>query len=164
MLYLDLDGVLADFAAGLPPEFHCGTGRLPDAIDKLMWDHIYAQDAFFRNLPPCPGALAFVDQVAHLHPVILTACHPEHYEDVAAQKRAWVHKHLGKHIPVLPVAKGKYKALFMHAPGDILIDDYDRNINNWAAAGGIGILHRDFATTTRSLQAALLLDRTPVTA
>jgi diphthamide synthase subunit DPH2 len=47
------------------------------------------------------------------------------------------------HIP-LPVTIGPYsrdKWKHVKNPGDILIDDRADNIEEWIAAGGIGILH-----------------------
>jgi len=48
---------------------------------------------------------------------------------------------------------GRNKWLFMHQPGDVLIDDFAKNIGPWDAAGGVGILHRSFAETRAALAA-----------
>lgn len=148
-IYLDLDGVLADFD-GAFPKFFGFDHRI--AGDEAMWEAINNYGTYFRDLPPCPGALEFYDRISPLNPMVLTACPPERYADVASQKRAWVREHLGPRPLVLPVQGSKAKPLFMHAPGDILIDDFPANIARWEKAGGRGILHTgDFAATREKL-------------
>lgn len=150
-LYLDLDGVMADFDAHFPAVFDCDHRSM---ADDAMWERINSHNSFFRDLPPCPGALEFFRAIAHLDPIILTACPRTNYAAVAGQKRAWVREHLGD-LVVLPVMGGRNKPLFMHAPGDVLIDDWSKNIEAWTAAGGSGILHRHFPTTLDALSIAL---------
>jgi hypothetical protein len=147
-IYLDLDGVMADFDAHFPATFgldHRGMA------DDAMWSTINAHPSYFRDMPPCPGAVEFFGAVAHLDPIVLTACPRSNYAHVARQKRAWVREHLSTSIMILPVMGGRFKPLFMHAPGDVLIDDWRKNTDAWEAEGGVAILHRSFEDTWRSL-------------
>ena len=148
-LFVDLDGVLADFDGGFPAKFGVDHRSM---LDADMWAKIHADDFFFRDLPPCPGALAFFSKIRQYKPVILTACPTEHYIKVATQKREWVRGHLGDAIFVLPCQGGKHKQLFMHRHGDILIDDFVRNVQRWHGAGGSGILHTNFKDTWEQLE------------
>ena len=152
-LYLDLDGVMADFDAHFPAQFGLDHKGL---ADDAMWEIINAHPTYFRDMPPCKGAIEFFRRIDHLDPIVLTACPKSNYANAARQKREWVREHLSRNIMVLPVMGGRHKPLFMHAPGDILIDDYERNIDVWRAAGGVGIRHADFASTARQLAAALV--------
>ena len=149
-LYLDLDGVMADFDAHYPAEF--GQDHKSMADDD-MWAKINAHPSYFEDMPLCPGAADFFAEIRHLKPIILTACPRTNYAHVAGQKRRWVHKHLGKELTVLPVMGGHNKHLFMHAPGDILIDDYDKNCAPWRKSGGFAILHTSFDATRAALAA-----------
>jgi 5'(3')-deoxyribonucleotidase len=151
-LYLDLDGVMADFDAHFPALF--GVDHR-DLLDDDMWAHINSAPSYFRDMPMCPGAAEFFEFVRHLHPIVLTACPRSDYANVANQKRAWVREHLSPDLTVLPVMGGRHKALFMHQAGDILIDDFDRNCDVWDAAGGRAIRHRSFAETMPQLLDAL---------
>lgn len=151
-LFLDLDGVMADFDAHFPAVFGLDHRSL---ADDAMWEQINAHPSYFLDMPPCAGAQQFFDEVRHLDPIILTACPRTNYKHAATQKRQWVRKHLSTGVLVLPVMGGHNKPLFMHAPGDILIDDFERNTLAWEEAGGEAILHRDFATTTMVLTDAL---------
>jgi len=151
-LYIDLDGVMADFDGAFPAIFGLDHRSL---ADDEMWGHINSHPSFFRDLPPMAGALDFFRSVEHLNPVILTACPKSNYPHVAAQKRAWVRAHLSQTCLVLPVLGGRHKPLFMHQAGDVLIDDFGKNCAAWTAAGGIAIKHEGDWATTRSALALI---------
>ena len=151
-LYLDLDGVMADFDHHFPATFNLDHRSM--AGDEI-WSQINSHPSYFLDMPLCDGALDFFREVERFDPVILTACSKSNYWNVARQKRAWVRKHLSVTVTVLPVSGSKYKPLFMHAPGDILIDDYEKNTAAWQAEGGISILHKNFEQTAIDLVEAL---------
>lgn len=151
-LYIDLNGVMADFDGAFPAIFGLDHRSL---ADDEMWGHINSHPSFFRDLPPMAGALDFFRSVEHLNPVILTACPKSNYPHVAAQKRAWVRAHLSQTCLVLPVLGGRHKPLFMHQAGDVLIDDFGKNCAAWTAAGGIAIKHEGDWATTRSALALI---------
>lgn len=150
-VYLDLDGVMADFDAAFPARF--GVSHI-EMEKKEMWRHIATDPQFFRNLPPMPGALeAWGSWLQWHNPIILTACSVSHFESVAQQKREWVRHHLGRGVQMVPVTSGEFKPLVMREVGDILIDDWSKNTNAWAAAGGTAIKHEhDWAATEREFR------------
>lgn len=153
-IYLDLDGVMADFDAHFPAVFgldHRGMA------DDDMWATINAHPSYFRDMPVCPGAKQFFGEIEHLSPIVLTACPRTNYAHVARQKRAWVREHLSATITILPVMGGRNKPLFMHEAGDILIDDFERNTKAWEDEGGVAILHQSFRQTERELDQLLRL-------
>ncbi len=148
-LYLDLDGVMADFDAAFPAVF--GLDHRSMADDEMR-ERINAHPSFFRDLPPCPNAVDFFRRIAmYFNTAILTACPRNNYAEAARQKREWVREHLGRNVTVLPVMGGHNKPLFMHEDGDILVDDSPKNIAAWIKAGGVGILHTGFAPTAKAL-------------
>lgn len=160
-LFCDKDGVLADFehgaerVLGMPLKEFKAQFDSPEECDEAMWPRIYEDENFFRNLPPCKGAGEFLLWL-QWHPVlprpyILTACPKSNYQSVAQQKRDMIHANFGKQYHVLPMIGGRNKPLFMHAPGDVLIDDHRPNIEAWEKAGGIGILHRSWEQTKAEL-------------
>lgn len=158
-IYLDLDGVMADFDGSFPRVFGLDHRNM---ADDEMWAKINSHPTFFRDLPPMDGALEFFWSIERLKPIILTACPKSNYAHVAMQKREWVREHLSPDVQVLPVMGGANKPLFMHAPGDILIDDYRRNTEAWATAGGFAILHREFEKTRSTLWFVLEHGRMPI--
>ena len=129
-LYLDLDGVMADFDAHFPATFGLNHREM---ADDAMWATINAHPSYFRDMPPMDGAVAFF-RALPVEPIILTACPKSNYAHVAQQKREWVREHLSTDVIVLPVMGGRHKPLFMHAEGDVLIDDWRKNIEAWKAA------------------------------
>ncbi|WP_210183748.1 hypothetical protein [Phyllobacterium sp. YR620] len=135
---------MADFDYHFPATFNLDHRSM--AGDEI-WSQINAHPSYFLDMPLCDGALDFFCEIERLNPIILTACSKSNYANVARQKREWVRKHLSSKVTILPVSGSKYKPLFMHAPGDILIDDYDKNVREWNDAGGIAIHHRNFETT-----------------
>lgn len=154
-IYLDLDGVMADFDAHFEALFQ---RSCKDTPDDEKWPLIYAHGDFFQTMPMCPGAAEFWGRHADRGLIVLTACAKSQYESTARQKRAWVRRHLGAHVTVLPVQGGVNKRLFMHAPGDVLIDDYRRNTEAWEEHGGIAILHRSWEETEKQLGRILWRD------
>lgn len=136
-LFVDLDGVLADFEGYYTTLFGEGCR---DRDDSYMWKRIASQKEFFFELPPITGALEFFSIISICNPIILTACPSSNYESVADQKHRWVRKWLGPEPMVLPVVGGKNKCRFLQNPGDILIDDHKKNLEPWTAIGGTSIL------------------------
>lgn len=150
-IYLDLDGVMADFDAHFRELFGLDNRAM---ADDAMWATINAHPTFFFDMPPCSGAVDFFEEIKHLRPTVLTASPRSNFANSARQKRAWVYKHLSGDTVVIPVLGGRNKPLYMHAPGDILIDDFERNALLWEEAGGVAILHSSFEETRDRLTRA----------
>lgn len=143
-LFLDMDGVLADFDSHYPAVF--GHDHRTTDMD-IMWDNINNHPTFFFDIPPFEGTVKFYDELRDLKPIILTACPKTNYQQVAKQKRDWIRHHLDPDAWVFPVMGGHNKCLFMHKEGDILVDDHQKNLKPWTMAGGISILHTHFDIT-----------------
>lgn len=154
-VYLDLDGVMADFDRGYLERFGCPPR---DHDDDTLWRNIDGCDDFFPSLQLVDGARQFYDWVTKAHclnVMILTACPRTNYPKAARHKIDWVRNNLCREVMVLPVMGGVNKPLFMHRPGDVLIDDYRRNVKAWSEAGGVGILHRNWHDTSAALEEVL---------
>lgn len=152
-IYLDLDGVMADFDKHFLDLFGVASSSLDDLT---LWKWINGHGSFFSDLPVCEGAIDFFNRIKHLDPTILTACPKTNYSVAAIQKRAWVYKHLSPDVTVIPMLGGKNKALFMHSPGDVLIDDFEKNCVAWREHGGVAIQHKNFEDTFKQLDKTLI--------
>lgn len=152
-VFVDLDGVLADFDGTFPKLFGIDHRKIEDAV---MWEHVGTMPDFFYRLEPFAGAYDFFRSIRWAQPIILTACPkaPGMYAPAAAAKHRWVREFIDKDVMVLPVLGGTNKPLFMQRPGDILIDDHRPNCVAWEKAGGTAILHRDFEYTRAALELA----------
>ncbi|HEY0413882.1 MAG TPA: hypothetical protein VGD66_12160 [Allosphingosinicella sp.] len=154
-LYLDCDGVLADFdkgataALGMPPkafEKRFGLGR--------FWARLATAPDFYFGLPLLPDAMRLFEAVRPLDPVILTGLPRGNW--AADQKVRWAaHYFPGTRI-ITTLARDKRK----HAKaGDVLVDDQLRHAHLWEEAGGIFIHHKDAATSVDALSAYFPLQR-----
>lgn len=147
-IYLDLDGVMADFDTHFVEYF----GVDPQSLDDdVMWKKINSYHDFYANLPLMKDAMELFDFVKWENVTILTACPKSNYKNAAIQKRAWVRKHLSESITVIPMMGGVNKALFMHEPGDILIDDMEKNCKAWEELCGKAIVHKNAKDTIAQL-------------
>ena len=149
-VYLDLDGVLADFDKHFKDKF----GVCPQTLDDTtLWRMINSYPEFYENLPLMPGAIELFEFLTDSFDVtILTACPKSNYYKSALQKKAWVREHLCDKIVILPVMGGKNKGLFMHEQGDLLIDDMVKNCKAWDELGGKSIIHLDAQTTMKKIK------------
>ena len=148
-LFLDCDGVLADFDAGatavlgLPPrEFEARHGR------KEFWRRIAGHPDYFARLPLMPDARELWAAVEHLHPVILTGVP---FGDWAApQKMRWAAEHFPGARMITTMARAKRE--HMEAPGDVLVDDTLKYRPLWEEAGGVFVHHRSARESLEALR------------
>jgi hypothetical protein len=147
-LFLDCDGVLADFdlyaekVFGLPPrkaEATLGT--------KRFWCDLQSHDDFYNRLPLIPDALELYEAVWHLDPVILTGLPLGDWAE--PQKRAWGARHFPDARMICCMSKDKRNHM---QPGDVLVDDWPKYRELWEGAGGIFILHTSAAESIRQLR------------
>ncbi|RVB02855.1 hypothetical protein [Mesorhizobium sp. M7A.F.Ca.CA.004.02.1.1] len=150
-LYLDLDGVLADFDSAAyralggdhyKYEFIYGP--------KMLWARLDAIPDFFENFPLMRDGAFLWNAVSHLNPIILTALPKTGGEEVDRQKRAWVARELGTDVGVI-TCETKDKPDYCK-PGDALVDDRWLNKLRWSSKGGHFVHHSGAETTLASLK------------
>ena len=162
-IYLDLDGVFADFEKKAIEL----VGKSPKEMEPTeFWGSLGKFDHVWRDLDVLPGSRLLYDTVMKVpdaHVSFLTALpRPSGKLSTAADdKREWVRKIFGNRCTVITVIGGVNKAKFVSSPDDILIDDTAKNIDAWNQAGGIGILHdpKDVYSTIFRLMAILKTSR-----
>ena len=149
-IYFDMDGVLADFARGVKEI--CGLEPISQnaknndsAEEDRMWNAIRDAGHFYDKLELMPGAKEMFDALYLRYGdrcEILTGIpKPKRGIDSAGDdKKAWVRRLLSKDIKVNIVYREE-KARFCTGKDCILIDDFDKNIREWEAMGGTGIMN-----------------------
>lgn len=153
--FLDVDGVLADFNAGI-------YRKLGLPYDPLTWAHAKGPDGwdfhkdlnmsfaemsglcdetFWENLPwwyDGRDILRIVlDHFGQQNITLLTTPMP-HYQSPTG-KWLWIKKNLPEYEWQTMICCGK-KDVLATLPGSILIDDCQRNVDAWEKAGGLAVL------------------------
>lgn len=147
-VFLDCDGVLADFDKGAEKVFGMPPGEFERRFGlKKFWSELAATEDFFNILEPLPDAMELVEAVRHLNPVILTGLPRGNWAE--PQKRRWAERHFPDVEVITTTAALKREHC---SPGDALVDDRDKYRHLWESAGGIFIHHRSAAASIRSLR------------
>ena len=146
-LFLDADGVLADFdearggcSAWSRRQFEAKHGK------REFWRRHRQGDEFLRTLPEMPDARLLFDAVEHLKPTILTGLPLGNW--AAPQKVDWA----AEHFPGVPIitcmARDKHKHM---KPGDVLVDDRENHRAAYEAAGVVFVHHKNAEDSLRQL-------------
>ena len=156
-VYLDMDGVLADFdqrfedISGMKPkEFEAKYGT------KEFWNLIDEENkiSFWVGIKPMPGAAALVNAVKKYNYELLTS--PSAKKQSYLGKILWVRNHSdilgGKPRINFKRAKEKHEVKPELAKTDILIDDREDTIGRWNAAGGTGIVYKSIGQVLNDLK------------
>lgn len=153
-IYLDCDGVLADFDRGAarilgmsPREFQ--SRHKPG----LFWKRLAQAPDFFDSLEPMPDAYELFAAVRHKTPIILTGLPLGDWAE--PQKRRWAERHFPGVEVITTLAALKREHCH---PGDVLVDDRDKHRHLWEEAGGIFIHHNDARSSIAELRAMGFLE------
>ena len=147
-LYLDCDGVLADFDRGATAIL----GMKPKAFEHRhglgkFWQKLAQAPDFYFSLPLLPDAMQLYDAVKHLDPIILTGLPRGNW--AADQKKRWAEQHFPGVRMITCMARDKRN----HAKdGDVLVDDMEKYRHLWEQAGGIFLHHRSAAESVEALR------------
>ena len=164
-IYFDMDGVLADFDRGVR-EF-CGMEPSPQGegwypgIDDPMWAKARQVPHYYDRLYPIPGALEMLRTVYEKYGErceILTGIpKPKRGMIGAAEDKVkWMHRLFSEDIVVNTVFR-EQKPDYCTGRDCILVDDFQKNIEEWEQEGGTGIVHTTPENTLRILKEMKLL-------
>lgn len=154
-LFLDLDGVLADFDEAAYKILNMNPRRFEKQMGSAaFWSRLeYSNDNertyFFENLNIMHDALDLYFAVKHCNPIILTGI-PKQYKNADEEKNKWIDKHFGSDMPRI-ICYSKDKRNYME-PGDVIVDDWPQHRHLWEEAGGIWVDHKSAEFTIKALQ------------
>jgi len=151
-LFLDCDGVLADFDKAA----HSWLGMPSRDFERLhgadaFWAKLKELEEFYFSLELMPDAQELYDAVKHLKPVILTGAPSQLGQAAHVEKMRWAAKHFGPDQKII-TCQSKKKAIY-GKPGDIIVDDWPKHRHVWEAMGGIWVPHTNTKDTLDQLRA-----------
>ena len=147
-IYCDMDGVLVDFdkqfekaSGGISPrEYEETNGK------EAFWNLIDNENGvgFWVGMPWMPNGKQLWDYIKPNNPILLSS--PSRSNSSRLGKRLWVRNNLPGTKLILA---NSYNKKNYADSNNILIDDRPSNIDQWKAAGGIGIL---FISTDQAIE------------
>jgi hypothetical protein len=159
-IYLDMDGVLADFFAEYAKLAGVTSGSyrdIPPAKADPTLDKMVGTD-FFHRLPKFPTADSLVKLVLQYVPAYAICSSPLRGDHANSEvhKRDWIKDHLNPQ-PAEIIITGMKERHAVNPDGspNILIDDRGTNIVAWRARGGIGIKYQADEDSLNIVKAAL---------
>ena len=150
IIFLDMDGVLADF-----DKYVCETHKFGTKKD---WNDNWSglPERMFNELEKMPDADQLVDYVKHYSPQILTAMPKRDKVRYARMdKLRWAKRHYGFHAWEVNVVYREEKLMYATSENyspNVLVDDNEKNIQEWTSQGGAGILHTNAQDSIIKLQ------------
>jgi beta-phosphoglucomutase-like phosphatase (HAD superfamily) len=160
-IYLDMDGVVADFEKRYTEMF----GKSPSEARQTKefnphWTK-FIETEQFKTLDWWPGAQEFLKFIDDLHKqgieveMLTSSGGQKHHEKVAMQKVHWL---CSKGIPYFAnVVSGRKLKRNYATPETILVDDTEDVIKAFNDAGGHGILHKDVGETVEKIKSLLAI-------
>jgi hypothetical protein len=147
-IYCDLDGVLVDFDRGYQELTGITTQQADTKGVEAFWEPLTKAGAtFWITLKWMPDGKQLWNYIKKYNPILLSA--PSREESSKLGKRVWVKRELPGVKLILKSAVRKQEYANSNS---ILIDDRKKNIDQWVAAGGIGIFHTNLNDTIKQLQ------------
>ena len=148
VVYLDMDGVIADFEKRYKELFHMEPREAEKNNKFKPFFKEFIANNNFATLEVMPGTdlgLKFLKNADVPVEILSSTAKEEYYNDISKQKSLWLQKH-GINYPAIFVPGKRFKKDYA-GPDKILIDDTKVNIDQWNEAGGIGIWHKDWPST-----------------
>ena len=150
-IFVDMDGVIVDFIRGWK-EIGISDKSFHEYEDIVGKSKIYEQlrekggVSWWADLKWLPDGKELWNYIKKYNPLILTT--PATFQESKDGKKIWCDRELGPDVPLIfSKEKGEYAT-----PNGILIDDYQKKIDNWRNNGGIGILHISTEDTIKQLK------------
>lgn len=126
ILYLDMDGVVADFHSEihrLEPKLKVREAFTADKFSEKIDQVCLANPEIFHDLPPIEGAVEAVNELSELFELFFLSTAMWDLPSSFTGKRIWIEKHFGK--------IGRKRLILSHRKdllrGDFLVDDRLKN-------------------------------------
>jgi len=158
-VFLDMDGVIADFTAGLCATFNIPFTNHPYSMPHGLWDYVdhvekkygvswakvsrvCSDPRFWAELPELPGAGSLYRDLIRHHEVQFLTTPTGDPDAVFDGKRKWLEDRdwaIPHDKRMILLEKGETKEQYAR-PDVVLLDDQDKNIQEFRHGGGLAIL------------------------
>lgn len=152
-LYLDMDGVQADFFGAWAKEHGVESYKaIPhpeNAINELAHSTPERVYKFFRDLKPLQGGQIIIHWLRRnkIPFTVLSAPLRGPYKDASIKaKKDWLDQFNKGTSNTAIFTPDKFKYAVTNGVPNVLVDDYGKYLNAWKDAGGIAIKHEDTNT------------------
>lgn len=153
-IYLDMDGVLADFEKKFTEYYGFISLSKRDRKEWSQdWEDFILNKHGFEKLDLFPGAnelVSFIRQYSVPVEILSSSGGQKFHGEVTAQKIKWLKRH-GFDYKANIVSGRRLKKEYANDQV-ILIDDTEDVIRDFNSAGGHGILHKDVGNTIEKLR------------
>jgi len=153
MIYVDMDGVIADFSKRYKERFGVRPEQTRNNKEFGGYFKKFIDDKEFQTLDMMDDTfilLGFLDKLPIEKQILSSTARPDSHDAIAPQKQKWLDtRRINYKANFVPGKSLKYK---FATPDSIIIDDTKSVIDDWNKAGGIGILHRDAKSTIEILK------------
>lgn len=148
-IYFDSDGVLADMQGYMDEHgiIYNPMNVYDVDVDIKMWDDIRKVDHFYLQLKPLPGSVELFKKLREKYDCEVLTAEPKEKWNIphaGQDKIDWVKKFLGEDV-VTHIVYRNQKQDYALGANCILVDDLEKNIKEWEAQGGTGILFTSVA-------------------
>jgi len=161
VVYLDMDGVIADFFGGVEKLYGVGHWKQltsdkskdlrQDVIDRITGTN------FFETLPKFPSAdplIAMIKKFTGGRFSILTSPLRGDHDNSAKWKKVWINQNIEQPDETIVTGR-KEKYATSKGTANILVDDRPINIQKWQDKGGYGILYQANKNSLSTIEQAL---------
>lgn len=149
-LFLDCDGVLADFDRHAETVFKMHPREFEDLHgQEKFWSVLKETEEFFFNIPLMSEAMYLWNSVKHLDPHILTGVPTGGWAE--DQKIRWANKHFKTDKVITCKSRNKRDHMVPNVT-NIIIDDWPRHKGRWEETGGIFIVHTSVENSLNELR------------
>lgn len=161
-LYLDMDGVQADFFGAWSKRSgvdHWKAIQDKEAeINQLAHSSAKQVYDFFRDLEPLSGGMAVVNWLKknNIPFTVLSAPLRGPYSKASIDaKKDWLNQYNPGTAGNAIFTAAKYKYAMKDGKPNVLVDDFGKYLNAWSGAGGIAVKHEDEAEDPNTAQATI---------
>ena len=154
-IYCDMDGVLVDLMSSIKK--HLDTTKLNQGVlDDFFNSDAGKSTEFWANCDKESGSKQLWKYIKQYDPHILSACPSVCNKDIKVikGKTKWCQKNLKIDPSKVHIVQRREKKDYA-SKDVILIDDHSKNIREWEAAGGTGVIHKNVNSTIKQLKGLL---------